>query len=92
LDEVTIEGFNKKYKVNEKLIYFYCLSVNYNNRSPAVGNDSQNGIHCCRRAAEIYELTNNIVMNNNIAPHRFATVMQDIKSTKAKNDLLREPF
>jgi hypothetical protein len=23
---------------------------------PAVGNDSQNGIHCCRRAAIIYEL------------------------------------
>jgi hypothetical protein len=29
----------KKYKVNEKSIYFYSLSENYNNRSPAVGND-----------------------------------------------------
>ena len=27
-----------------EIIYFYY-------RSPAVGNDSQNGIHCCRRAA-----------------------------------------
>jgi hypothetical protein len=52
LDEAAIEGCNKKNKkVNEKLIYFYCLSVNYNNRLPAVGNDSQNGIHCCPRAA-----------------------------------------
>jgi hypothetical protein len=54
-------------EVNEKLIYFFCLSVNYNNRSPAVGNDSQNGIHCRQQATKIYELTNNIVMNNNIA-------------------------
>ena len=51
----------------KKFIYFYCLSVNYNNRSPDVGNASKNGIHCCRQAAKIYELTNNIVMNNNIA-------------------------
>ena len=28
LDEAVIEGFNKNYKVNEKLIYFYYLSVN----------------------------------------------------------------
>ena len=66
LDEAAIEVFNKK-KVNEKLIYFYYLSVNYNNRSPAVGNDSQNSIHHCLRAAIMYELTNNIIMNNNIA-------------------------
>jgi hypothetical protein len=58
---------NRGIPVNIKLIYFDCLSVNYNNRSPAIGNDSQNSIHCCRRAAKIYELTNNIVMNNNIA-------------------------
>ncbi len=34
-------------------MYLYCLSVNYNNCSLAVGvgNDSQNGIHCCRRVA-----------------------------------------
>jgi hypothetical protein len=30
-------------------------------------NDSQNGIHCCWRAAIIYELTNNIIMNNSVA-------------------------
>jgi hypothetical protein len=57
----------KKYKVNEKSIYFYSLSENYNNRSPAVGNDSQNGIHCRRRAAIIYKLSNNIVTNNFIS-------------------------
>jgi len=45
----------------------HCLSVNYNNRSPAVGNDNQNGIDCCRRTAKINELTINIVMNNNVA-------------------------
>ena len=33
---------------------YYCLSVNYNNSSPAVGNDSQNGIHYCRWAPIIY--------------------------------------
>ena len=33
-------------------MYLVCLSVNYNNRSltVGVGNDSQNGIYCCRRA------------------------------------------
>ena len=35
----------KNYKVNEKLIYFHSLSTYFNNRSPAVGNDSQNGFH-----------------------------------------------
>ena len=40
--------------------YFYSLSVNYTNRSPAVGNDSQNSINCRRQAAIIYELTINI--------------------------------
>ena len=48
-------------------MYFYSLSVNYNNRSPAVGNDSQNGINCRRRAAIKYELTNNILTNNTIS-------------------------
>jgi hypothetical protein len=47
-------------KIKEKIIYFYSLSVNYNNRSPAVGNDSQNGIPI------INELTNNILTNNTI--------------------------
>jgi hypothetical protein len=50
------KGFSRINKLNEKIIYFYCLSINYNNRSPAVGNDSQNGINCCWRAAIIYEL------------------------------------
>jgi hypothetical protein len=59
------------YKLKEKIVYLYCLSVNYNNPSPAVGNDSQNGIHCCRQAAIIYKLTNNIVMNNTIARLNF---------------------
>jgi hypothetical protein len=48
-------------------MYFFSLCVNYNNRSPAVGNDSQNGINCRRRVAIIYELTNNILTNNTIA-------------------------
>jgi hypothetical protein len=34
---------------------------------PTVGNDSQNGIHCRRRAAIIYELTNNILTNHTIS-------------------------
>jgi len=38
-----------------------------NNRSPAVDNGSQNGINCRRRATIIYELTNNIIMNNSVA-------------------------
>ncbi len=38
-------------------MYFYSLSVNYNYRSPTVGNDSQSGIHCCRRITIIYEQT-----------------------------------
>ena len=54
------EGVGQDYKLKEKLNYLYCLSVNYNNPLPAVGNDSQNCIH-------LYELTNNIFMNNNIA-------------------------
>jgi hypothetical protein len=48
-------------------MYFYSLSVNYNNRSPAFCNDSQNIMHCSRRASIIYELTNNILTNNNMA-------------------------
>jgi len=38
-----------------------------NNRSSAVGNDSQNGIHCRRWATIIYELTKDIVTNNIVA-------------------------
>ena len=48
-------------------MYFYCLSVNYNNRSPGIGNDSQNGIHCHRRATIIYKLANNTILNNSVA-------------------------
>jgi hypothetical protein len=61
------KGFSRINKIKEKIIYFYSLSVNYNNRSPATGNDSQNGINCHRRAAIIYELTNNILTNNSVA-------------------------
>ena len=57
---LSSKGLIYNYKVNEKLMYFYSLSVNYNNSSPAIGNDSQNSINCCRRANIIYELTNNI--------------------------------
>jgi hypothetical protein len=38
-------GLVLNYNLKEKKIYFYCLSVHYNNPLPAVGNDSQNGIH-----------------------------------------------
>jgi hypothetical protein len=34
---------------------------------PAAGNDSQNGIHCRRRATITYELTKDIVTNNIVA-------------------------
>jgi hypothetical protein len=54
-------------KQRRKKKYFYSLSVNYTNRSPAVGNDSQNSINCRRRAAIIYVLTINILTNNSVA-------------------------
>jgi hypothetical protein len=44
--------------------YFYSLSVNYKNPSPAVGNDSQNGIHCHRQTTIIYRLTKYKATNN----------------------------
>ena len=40
------KGFSRINKIKEKIVYFYSLSVNYKNPSPAIGNDSQNGIHC----------------------------------------------
>jgi len=58
------KGFIRINKIKEKIIYFFSLCVNYNNRSPIVGNDSQNIINCCRRATIIYELTKDIVTNN----------------------------
>ena len=61
------KGFSRINKIKEKIIYLYSLSVNYNNRMPAIGNDSQVGINCRRQAAIIYELTNNILINNSIA-------------------------
>ena len=63
----SLKGFSRINKIKGKIIYFYSLSVNYNNRSPAVGNDSQNGINCRRRAAIIYELTNNILTIKSVA-------------------------
>jgi hypothetical protein len=62
------KGFSSRInKKKENIIYFYSLSVNYNNRSPVVDNDSQDGIHCRRWAVIIYELTNNILKNNTIS-------------------------
>ena len=60
------KGFSRINKIKEKIICFYSLAVNYNNRSPAAGNDSQNGINCRRQAAIMYELTNNILENNSV--------------------------
>jgi len=54
-------------KIKEKIIYFFSLCANYNNHSPVIGNDSQNGMHCRRRATIIYELTKDIVANNIIS-------------------------
>ena len=34
-------------------LFLLPLCQYYNNRSPVVGNDSQNGIHFCRRVAII---------------------------------------
>ena len=62
-----LKGFIRINTIKEKIMYFYSLSVNYNNRSSTAGNDNQNGIHCRRRAAVIYELTNNILTNNTIS-------------------------
>jgi len=56
LEEAAVEGFSRINKIKEKIIYFYSLSVNFNNRSPTAGNDSQNGINCRQRATIIYEL------------------------------------
>jgi len=52
------KSFIRINELKEKIIYLYCLSVNYNNRSLAVGNDSQNGIIAgdWQRAAIIHEL------------------------------------
>jgi hypothetical protein len=61
------KGFSIINKLQDKIIYFYSLSVNYNNRSPVVGYDSQNGINCRQGGTIIYELTKNLVINNNIA-------------------------
>ncbi len=61
------KGFIRINKIKEKIIYFFSLCVNYNNRSPAIGNDSQNGINCHRQATIIYKLTKDIVKNNIVA-------------------------
>ena len=66
-----LKGFSRINQLKEKLIYFFCLSVDDNNRSPAVGNDSQNGIHCCWRAAIIYKLNQYIATNNSLPRHYF---------------------
>jgi hypothetical protein len=61
------KGCSRINKLKEKVIHSYSLSVNYNIHLPAVDNDSQYGINCRRRAAIIYELTNNIFTNNSVA-------------------------
>jgi hypothetical protein len=42
------KGFSRINKIKEEIIYFYSLSLHYNNRSPVAGHDSQNGINCRR--------------------------------------------
>ena len=76
------KGFRRINKQKEKIIYFYYLSLNYNNRLPTVGNDSH-GIHCCWLAARIYELTKYIVKNNSHG--HLATFMHDINLAAEKN-------
>jgi hypothetical protein len=67
LDEAVVEAFyQNQYNKGEKNLFF-SLCANYINRSPVIGNDSQNGIHCQRRATIIYELTKDIVANNIVA-------------------------
>jgi hypothetical protein len=61
------KGFSRINKIKETVIYFYSLSVNYNNHSPVVDNVSQNDIHSRQRTAIIYKLTNNIVTNISVA-------------------------
>jgi hypothetical protein len=61
------KGFSIINKIKEKIIYFYSLSDNYNNRSPAVDSSSHNGIHRPQRDAIIYKLTKYIVTNNSVA-------------------------
>ena len=51
------KGFIRINYIKKKIIYFLSLCVNYNNRSPAVCNDSQNGMNCRRWATIIYKLT-----------------------------------
>ena len=89
-------GLVLNYKLKEKKNYFYCLSVsvNYNNCSPAVGNDSQNGIHCRWRATIIYELTKNIIMNNSVACcyTSFRLIHNILNNTKGKCTTSRRSF
>ena len=75
----------------EKIICFFFLFVNFNNHSPAVGNDSQNGFNCSRWATIIHELTKDIVTNNIVAQlyfyyhGRLSTLMHAIKPMTEKN-------
>ena len=48
-----MKGLSRISKLKEKIIYFYCLSVNDNSCSSTNSNDSQNGIHCCQQTAII---------------------------------------
>ena len=74
---LPLKGFSRTNKKGENNLFLLPLcNVNYNNRSPAAGNDSRNGINCSRWAAIIYELTNNILTNNSVA--RFYFIMTRI--------------
>jgi hypothetical protein len=55
----VLAGINK---IQEKIIYFSCLSVNYNynNRSPAVYNDSQT-VFIAVGGTSLYIVKNNVV-------------------------------
>jgi hypothetical protein len=67
-----LKGFIRINTIKEKISYFFSLCVNYNNRLPAVGNDSQNGVNCRRRATIIYKLTKHIVIvTHNIVAQLF---------------------
>ena len=57
LDEAAVEVFCSINKLKEKIIYFYCLSINYNNRSPDISNDSQNSIE----RTTLIHVKNNVV-------------------------------
>jgi hypothetical protein len=59
---VLAESINYRRK-----LFISTASVDYNNPSPAIANDSQNSIHCCWRITIVYKLNKNRVTNDSIA-------------------------